>query len=167
MSCAGCTVACQRDVAGYIMAGRACTNRPRLCPGDGVDACGLRLETWRGLSPLFPCPVVFRGNSTFTGWWRCLDLRAQPAVTVDSTTSVHCSRVPAASHMLKSCKVNVDWWLAPCVAWEAQQVGTQRPEKALKLNRLHWATQQLVCSDWVAGNALDAPHTHAHTRNDI
>ena len=44
---AGCAVAWQRDVAG-CMAGRACTNRPRLCPGDEVDACGLRLETWRG-----------------------------------------------------------------------------------------------------------------------
>ena len=33
------------------LAVRACTNRPRLCPGDEVDACGLRLDT----RPLFPC----------------------------------------------------------------------------------------------------------------
>ena len=32
------------DATGH-MAG-ACTNIPRLCPGDQVDACGLRLETW-------------------------------------------------------------------------------------------------------------------------
>ena len=40
---AGCACAWQRDVAGR-MAGRACTNRPRLCPGDEVDACSLRLS---------------------------------------------------------------------------------------------------------------------------
>ena len=53
----------QRDEAGHI-GGRACTNRPRLCPGDEVDACGLRLRrTWRGLSPLFPC----EGDHIHTG----------------------------------------------------------------------------------------------------
>ena len=53
---AGCACAWQRGVAGY-MAGSssACTNRPRLCLGHEADICGLRLETWRGLSPLFPC----------------------------------------------------------------------------------------------------------------
>ena len=39
------------------MAGGACTNRPRLCPGDeaSIGTFGLRRRTWRGLSPLFPC----------------------------------------------------------------------------------------------------------------
>ena len=36
-----------------ITACRACTNRPWLCPGDKVDACGLRVDTW--LSPLVSC----------------------------------------------------------------------------------------------------------------
>lgn len=34
-----------RNVAAH-MAGRACTNRTRPCPGDEVAASGLRLEAW-------------------------------------------------------------------------------------------------------------------------
>ena len=50
------------------MAGGACTNRPRLCPGDEVDACGLRLETWRERSPLFPWESTSQHSLTI---YRC------------------------------------------------------------------------------------------------
>ena len=111
---AGCACAWQRDVAGR-MAGRACTNRPRLCPGDEVDACGLRLETWCGLSPLFPCEgnhisCSRRGRAAGIGCSNALHVQWQMQVhnhmphglpyTVsalcDSNGRGHLFRVPAA-----------------------------------------------------------------------
>ena len=84
---AGCAYALQRDVAGR-MAGRACTHRPRLCPRDEpgrrLRPHRLKLETWRGPSPLFPCegkslpcqlPEAAGGAQQFAfvcmcvGWW--------------------------------------------------------------------------------------------------
>ena len=61
------------------MAGRACTNRPRLCPGDEADACGL---TWRG--PLIPC----EGNHISCGFATALLVRGKPQPHGEAPTRV-------------------------------------------------------------------------------